>query len=980
MERLGHHVRVWSKWQLNRASAVVILGAAILIGSYQLRHDQCQPNLCISTDLHNWLAENRLHHLESEVIKLGLFSKSKLLAVSAEDKILEGMSKKQKADILAASAMLLSQCELEFWLESHGLIHYRERLKAQNIHSIKSLADLTEEELQRVTMSQDSQLRDYHILKASVNTLKNQLKNRGPLVGIEKLKDFVSSEKATVWDKYYLVLTVLAVSLMIMLLGTRTMECMERSAELYYTLRPTSKSSIFKLFTGRYPAPQFCEVYWDWAEPQAVGRAMTFSIRFFQKNGTPYPISTADNVLVEILHQNAKVATTIDLGSEEPCNANVARVSFTVHKSGEYSISVMIDGHHIKGSPFKKTFEPGPIDASKTGFMNYSSTVVCAAGTSHPLTIETRDSFNNLAAYRTDQKYFFKIRVEEAGTNIRYTPTTQIIYNVQEKKLTMYIQMEKEGCFQATVSYGDVRLKNGDFSILVLNSEELTKVKKNVVKRRHNLYYEVRLLACNNETLEKPKKVFLYISPKQITLKEFYLKIYPKKLFTFRVCPSTKFYFNGFNRHVGAPSFTIDDGAQPPLMLASKDRNTIAATFSCFLLQSIGGSETFHDKQAFFNQEVRDLHSKRAHTPLPLKVDRSKLLHHSYKLTKHFDLGDWCRLLEVSFVGEEGLDWGGLRREWFELLCTELFDPSRSGLFMRFSNSPQALVHPNPKRPQELQLKMYEFAGKIVGKCLYESSLGRPYRELVKARFSRSFLAQLIGLRVNYKYFETDNPELYKTKIKFIEDNDIENMEDMELMFSEEEYNERGQLVRTVDLVPGGSNIRVTNKNKLQYLDQLAQYHLATCVKDEVENFLKGLNELIPDNLLSIFDENELELLMCGMGTYSLADFKIHHTVTDPSPTFNKVLDWFWTVVAGFTEEQMARLLQFTTGSSQLPPGGFGELNPKVQLSPYHRHNALPIAHTCFNQLCLPNCDNIEQFHKNLLTAINEGNQGFGMV
>lgn len=61
------------------------------------------------------------------------------------------------------------------------------------------------------------------------------------------------------------------------------------------------------------------------------------------------------------------------------------------------------------------TFPTGPIDASKTGFMNYSSTVVCAAGTSHPLTIETRDSFNNLAAYRTDQKYFFKIRVEEVS-------------------------------------------------------------------------------------------------------------------------------------------------------------------------------------------------------------------------------------------------------------------------------------------------------------------------------------------------------------------------------------------------------------------------------------------------------------------------------------------------------------------------------------------------------------------------------------
>ena len=53
---------------------------------------------------------------------------------------------------------------------------------------------------------------------------------------------------------------------------------------------------------------------------------------------------------------------------------------------------------------------------------------------------------------------------------------------------------------------------------------------------------------------------------------------------------SLQFYFNGFNNQVGSPSFTIDDGAQPPLVLASKDRNTIAATFSCFLLQRIGNN------------------------------------------------------------------------------------------------------------------------------------------------------------------------------------------------------------------------------------------------------------------------------------------------------------------------------------------------------------------------------------------------------
>lgn len=61
-------------------------------------------------------------------------------------------------------------------------------------------------------------------------------------------------------------------------------------------------------------------------------------------------------------------------------------------------------------------------------------------------------------------------------------------------------------------------------------------------------------------------------------------------------------------------------------------------------------------------------------------------------------------------------------------------------------------------------------------------------------------------------------------------------------------------------MVPNGSKIRVHNETKHQYLDALAQYRLAINLKDEVEAFLRGLNDLIPDNLLSIFDENELEV------------------------------------------------------------------------------------------------------------------------
>lgn len=138
--------------------------------------------------------------------------------------------------------------------------------------------------------------------------------------------------------------------------------------------------------------------------------------------------------------------------------------------------------------------------------------------------------------------------------------------------------------------------------------------------------------------------------------------------------------------------------------------------------------------------------------------------------------------------------------------------------------------------------------------------MGSSYRQLVRARFSRSFLAQLIGLRVHYKHFEQDDPDLYLQKIKYILDTDLDKSESLEIFFVEEVYDSMGQLSKTIDLIPNGSKVRVRNSNKNQYLDALATHRLSNNVKEEIDSFLKGLNFLIPDNLLSIFDENELEV------------------------------------------------------------------------------------------------------------------------
>lgn len=111
---------------------------------------------------------------------------------------------------------------------------------------------------------------------------------------------------------------------------------------------------------------------------------------------------------------------------------------------------------------------------------------------------------------------------------------------------------------------------------------------------------------------------------------------------------------------------------------------------------------------------------------------------------------------------------------------------------------------------------------------------------------------------INTIFFLT---ELYLQKIKYILDTDLDKNENVEIYFVEEVYDTLGQLTRTVDLIPSGSKVRVRNSNKNQYLDSLAMHRLSNNVKEEIDAFLKGLNLIIPDNLLSIFDENELEVI-----------------------------------------------------------------------------------------------------------------------
>merc|ERR1712217_153952 len=122
----------------------------------------------------------------------------------------------------------------------------------------------------------------------------------------------------------------------------------------------------------------------------------------------------------------------------------------------------------------------------------------------------------------------------------------------------------------------------------------------------------------------------------------------------------------------------------------------------------------------------------------------------------------------------------------------------------------------------------------------------------------------------------------------------------------------------------------------------------------------------------------ELALLISGIHYYDVADWKLHASTKGDSI----IITWFWEVVEAFDEEQKGKLLQFSTGTSRLPVGGFKDLVPAFKIEVTGEPlDHLPNSHTCFNMICLPKYPTKEDLEVKLSMALAAGSDaGFGVV
>ncbi|KAJ3671897.1 hypothetical protein LUZ60_007976 [Juncus effusus] len=384
----------------------------------------------------------------------------------------------------------------------------------------------------------------------------------------------------------------------------------------------------------------------------------------------------------------------------------------------------------------------------------------------------------------------------------------------------------------------------------------------------------------------------------------------------------------------------------------------------------------FDNKRAYFRSKIKHQHDHHHHSPVRISVRRAYILEDSYNQLRMRNPQDLKGRLTVHFQGEEGIDAGGLTREWYQQLSRVVFDKGAL-LFTTVGN--EATFQPNPNSVYQTEhLSYFKFVGRVVGKALFDS-------QLLDVHFTRSFYKHILGVKVTYHDIEAIDPGYYRN-LKWMLENDISDI--LDLTFSMDADEEKHILyekneVTDYELIPGGRNIRVTEENKHEYVNRVAEHRLTTAIRPQINAFMEGFNELIPKDLISIFNDKELELLISGLPDIDLDDLRANTEYSGYS-IGSPVIQWFWEVVQGFSKEDKARFLQFVTGTSKVPLEGFSALQGISGLQRFQIHKAygsihhLPSAHTCFNQLDLPEYTSKEQLQERLLLAIHEANEGFG--
>ncbi|KAJ2458006.1 hypothetical protein GGF42_002344 [Coemansia sp. RSA 2424] len=431
---------------------------------------------------------------------------------------------------------------------------------------------------------------------------------------------------------------------------------------------------------------------------------------------------------------------------------------------------------------------------------------------------------------------------------------------------------------------------------------------------------------------------------------------------THKLVPYSAFYNDAVNEHIDikedVPRFRMPESVSfcsYPFLLSPTTKSEIIRIESVILMRT-------ELQDSFF----RAMFSGVTCPYLVLEVRRDSLVRDTlYQLDLKLSQ-DLRKQLKVRFVGEEGVDEGGVQKEFFQLIVRDVFS-SKYGIFKANDESqyhwfiPQA--NPTPDALEEMRL-----TGQLIGLAVYNAVI-------LDIHLPPALYKKLLGIEVDREDLREVDPALHHglTQLKLLS---AEELEYLERTF-EVEYDDMGQL-RTHELIPDGANTMLTVDNRELFIDKYVDFIFNSSCARQFAEFKAGFDRICSMSYVRFMRPQELELLVCGC---SDLDFGALEGSTIYDGGYSKdaqVIQHFWRVVGEFSDELKRKLLFFATSSDRVPIGGLSKLHFVIAKNGGDS-DRLPTSHTCFNVLLLPEYATIDKLRERLLTAIHNS-EGFGMI
>ena len=134
---------------------------------------------------------------------------------------------------------------------------------------------------------------------------------------------------------------------------------------------------------------------------------------------------------------------------------------------------------------------------------------------------------------------------------------------------------------------------------------------------------------------------------------------------------------------------------------------------------------------------------------------------------------------------------------------------------------------------------------------------------------------------------------------------------------------------------------------------------------DQIAAMRRGLGDVVPLSALHLFTAQQVDLLVAGS---PIIDLDLWKQRTDSSSVPKETLDLFWKVLASLSSKEQSGFVRFAWGRSRLPVPS--EFTTEMKLTTAGSAK-LPVAHTCFFHVELPDYSTEDEMRHGLLTCIH---------